>query len=112
MRKFKIKSDLAIEPSVFWSKTSMRSVNWELWPIVRMTSPKEWENRPIDSWEGDVELFKSWILLFGLIPVDRHSFRLRNTPEGFVFNECSKSWVNKEWNHHRTILARSRMHRQ
>jgi hypothetical protein len=113
MREFNIKSDLAIEPSVFWSTTSMRSVNWELWPIVRMTSPKEWQNRPIDSWEGGVELFKSWILLFGLIPIDRHSFRLRNTPKGFRFNECSSSLDEQRMEsppHH--SRARSWMHRQ
>jgi hypothetical protein len=108
MREFTIKSDLAIEASAFWSAASLRSVNWELAPIVSMTSPKEWQNSPICSWEGGADLFKSWILLFGLIPIDRHSFRLRHAPDGFGFDECSSSWINKEWNHRRTILAHDR----
>jgi hypothetical protein len=106
MREFTIQSDLAIEPSKFWAKTSMDSVNWELAPIVRMTAPNEWKNCPIDRWEVGRELFKSWILLFGFIPIDRHSFRLEEICAESGFRECSSSWMNREWNHERRTVAR------
>jgi hypothetical protein len=104
MREFKITSELAIDPEAFWSACSMKSVNWELAPLVRMTSPTEWQNRPICKWVGGRDLFRSWILLFGFFPVDRHSFGLRETPQGLGFRESSSSWMNEEWNHERTIL--------
>ena len=106
MHSFEIKSDLAIEPSEFWSTASLKSVNWELAPIARMTAPNEWAERGIESWEVGVDLFKSWILLCGLLPVDRHSFRFREIVRGAGFRECSSSWMNREWNHDRTIVAR------
>jgi hypothetical protein len=104
MREFTITSELAIDADAFWSACSMKSVNWELAPLVRMTSPTEWQNRPICKWDGGRDLFQSWVLLFGFLPVDRHSFGLRETPRGLGFRESSSSWTNKEWNHERTIL--------
>jgi hypothetical protein len=104
MREFKITSELAIDADAFWSACSMQSVNWELAPLVRLTSPSDWESRPIREWVGGRNLFRSWFLLFGFLPVDRHSFGLQETPQGLGFRESSSSWMNKEWHHERTIL--------
>jgi hypothetical protein len=108
MRSFEIQSDLAIPASEFLSQCCMQSVNWELAPIVRMTAPRPWQDSPIANWEVGSELFKSWILLFGLLPVDRHAFRLRKADFDRGFDECSSSWMNREWNHCREIRAHER----
>jgi len=105
MRSFEIKSNLAIEASEFWPNCSLKSVNWELAPLIRMTAPADWQSRPIEGWPVGVELFKSWILLFGVLPVDRHSFCLREIAPGFGFYERSSSWTSREWNHDRTVVA-------
>ena len=105
MREFKISSELAIDADAFWSACSMKSVNWELAPLIRMTSPTDWQHRPICEWESGGQLFQSWVLLFGFLPVDRHSFGLKETPQGLGFHESSSSWMNREWNHERTILS-------
>jgi hypothetical protein len=105
MRAFEIKSDLAIKASEFWSQCSLESVNWELAPFIRMTAPTDWQSQPIEGWPVGVELFKSWILLFGVLPVDRHAFRLREMAPGFGFYERSSSWTSREWNHDRTVVG-------
>jgi hypothetical protein len=106
MHEFTLQSDLAIGPDEFWAANTMKSVNWELSPIVRMTALKEWRSCPINQWEVGCLLFKSWILLFGIIPIDRHSFKLRRIYEGSGFLESSSSWVNKEWLHERRTTVR------
>jgi hypothetical protein len=108
MPAFEIKSDLAIEASEFWSECSLESVNWELAPVVKMTAPADWKNRRIEDWEVGRELFKSWILVFGILPIDRHAFRLREIAPGCGFHERSSSWMNREWNHDRMIVPHDR----
>jgi len=105
MREFTIQSDLAIEPDAFWTATSMDSVNWELGPIVKMTAPNPWKHSPMSQWEVDRDLFASWILLFGCIPIDRHAFRLRENGKSLGFCESSSSWINRQWQHDRSIVA-------
>jgi hypothetical protein len=105
MKEFTIRSKLDVAPQAFWAATSMQSVNWELAPLVRMTAPPEWRDCALSQWQAGRPLFKSWILLFGILPVDLHSFRLEAIdPEG-GFLEASSSWVNKAWRHERKTLA-------
>ena len=66
---------------------------------------REWRDRRISDWEVGRELFRSWILFFGILPVDRHAFRLRAIGPGLEFHETSSSWMNREWNHDREIRA-------
>lgn len=68
-----------------------------------MTVPPAWSNRGISDWPVGAELFSSWILLFGVLPIDRHAFRLRETDCECGFNEASSSWISREWNHRREI---------
>jgi hypothetical protein len=105
MRALEIQSDLAVGPDEFLSQCCLQTVNWELAPIVKMTAPSRWQNSRIADWEVGGPLFKSWILLFGVLPVDRHSFRLRKPTFDRGFDECSSSWMNRAWNHRREIRA-------
>jgi ligand-binding SRPBCC domain-containing protein len=105
MPSFELQSELAIGAAEFWSNASLESVNWELAPLVKMTAPREWQVRRISEWEVGRELFRSWILLFGVLPVDRHAFRLRAIGPAFEFREASSSWINRRWNHDREVRA-------
>lgn len=94
-------SILPVSPEELWPVVfSMHGVNRELGPWVRMTSPPGRElraDRP-----GEV-LFPSWILLFGLLPVDRHFLRFESVEAGKCFREDSYSWTHHYWRHTRTL---------
>ncbi|MFZ6644900.1 hypothetical protein ACO0LO_04245 [Undibacterium sp. TJN25] len=106
MREFTVQSDLAIDAAAFCANMSMQTVNWELSPIVRMSAPEPWRDCTLDQWQAGRLLFKSWIFLFGFIPVDLHAFRLEAIYAGAGFQENSSSWANKEWRHRRMVAAR------
>lgn len=82
---------------------TMEGVNYELSPWLQMSAPEEWQTKPIKHWPINREIFKSWIRLFGFIPVDLHVFKLIETSEKGI-KECSSSIINKYWKHDRTIL--------
>ncbi|MEO0367937.1 MAG: hypothetical protein AAF197_04020 [Pseudomonadota bacterium] len=88
--------------SLYADLLTMNGVNYELIPLVRMTAPSRWAEKPIQLWPIDEALFTSVILLFGIIPVDLHRFKLLGV-NGSGFEECSCSLVNEEWRHSRTI---------
>ncbi len=85
----------------------MHGVNAELYPLVRMTAPEAWSTRSILDWPVGQRLFRSWILFLGLLPVDRHDFRLKAIRPGQGFSEHSTSLVNALWRHERTVVARA-----
>lgn len=85
------------------SSLTMKSVNAEMRPLARMTVPTEWADRPILEWPTGVPLFNSWILLLGILPVDRHSVCFRSITPGKGFAETSTSLLNSSWHHQRVI---------
>ncbi|WP_028101580.1 hypothetical protein [Pseudoduganella violaceinigra] len=102
MPTFTIRTELAVTPEAFWRRMSMNAVNAELRPLVSMTAPAAWRNCPVEQWAAGPVLFRSVILLFGLIPVDVHSLRLAQIIPARGFLERSHSWCNKVWQHERT----------
>jgi len=83
---------------------AMDGVNYELMPVVKMTTPSDWASKPLELWPTGTELFSSVILLFGIIPVDLHKFKLSKVNKS-GFEERSSSITHKEWNHSRTIKS-------
>ncbi|WP_373097066.1 hypothetical protein [Zhongshania sp.] len=83
---------------------TMDGVNYELMPLVKMTTPSEWASKHLKLWPIGSELFSSVILLFGIIPVDIHKFKLSKVDEA-GFEERSDSLIHKKWNHSRTIKS-------
>lgn len=81
---------------------SLNGVNYELMPLVKMTAPRAWRQRPVPEWPASDYLFSSVILLFGIIPVDLHRFGLLNTDKQ-GFSEVSTSLVMQTWRHERII---------
>jgi ligand-binding SRPBCC domain-containing protein len=81
---------------------SMAGVNAELMPWVRMTAPAAWKDRGIDGLPTGRRLFRSVILLFGVLPIDWHHFLLE-TVDRHGFRERSTSLMNAHWHHDRTL---------
>ncbi len=82
--------------------TSAEGVNAELKPLVSMTFPTEgfdFSAAPIDQ-----PLFNSWILLFGFLPIDRHTFVLHEVGQTH-FIETSHTLLQKGWRHERYLTA-------
>lgn len=105
--EFSIESRLRESADNLWTQvTQMRGVNWELAPLVYMTAATRWKNQPLATWPLNRRVFRSLILLFRIIPVDVHSFRLA-AMEKFRFEEDSTSWMNASWKHTRTLIPKS-----
>lgn len=86
-----------------WARAvSWEGVNAELWPI-RMTAPVNWRGRQISDVPCGEPLFRSWILLFGILPTDLHHFKLESVGPGLRFQEDSSSLVNRQWRHQRVV---------
>jgi hypothetical protein len=81
--------------------STMDGVNAELRPCVRMTFPARWAR--LDGAPVDRLLFRSWLLLFGVLPVDRHALRLAAITPGEGFVEESTSWLQRRWRHQRRL---------
>lgn len=81
----------------------MTGVNDELHPFIRMTSPRAQDTLPAEV-DGSV-IFKSWLLLFGVVPLDRHALALTSVHEGVGFVEESSSWLQRRWRHERTLTS-------
>lgn len=102
--KFEVSSNLEVSSDEIRGLLTMKGVNTELSPLIRMTVPPEWANRAIFDWPTGRVLFSSWILLFGIIPVDRHRFFFQSLDRQRGFVEKSSSITNKLWCHRRDIV--------
>ena len=101
MIAYRFQSDLAAPSEAVWGAVSrMSGVNDELWPYLRMTHAGHGDQLLPSSEDGLVS-FSSWILLFGLVPIDRHF--LCAEPAGYGFAEESHSWLQRIWRHRRRL---------
>lgn len=104
MKPIVVESRLAADAATVRARVStMAGVNRELRPIARMTVPPGFSR--ID--QNDVPLgqvmLRSWVLLFGFLPYDRHALRLIGLDPGRGFHEESTSWAHKRWTHIRAL---------
>ncbi len=104
--KFEVSSSLKISPEQIDGLLTMKGVNTELSPLIRMTAPSEWSSKPIFEWPTGKVIFSSWILIFGILPIDRHTFFFQSIDRQRGFAEASSSLTNKLW-HHRREIARN-----
>lgn len=102
-REFRESVDLPVPAQAVLDNLHLAGVNEELRPLVRMTCPAGSEKRPIFEWPAGQTLFASWILLFGVLPIDRHSFFLERIEPGRGFHESSSSLTNRSWKHRRIV---------
>lgn len=105
-RTFRFESDLAASPDALWAHaTSMRGVNHELAPLVRMTYPRSRAVLTANEIRLGERMFRSWILLFGVLPIDWDDLRFVAIEPGRRFLERSAMATQRIWEHERTIEA-------
>jgi len=95
---------LAAPPAAVWERiASMTGVNAELMPIVRMTFPRDYERLDTSAIDAGKPLFRSVLLLFGVLPIDVHWVALAKLDPGVGFLECSSSLLQRRWIHERHL---------
>ena len=97
-------SRLKASPEQAWSwATSVAGILAELRPLARMTVPRGLANiREVDVQLGQ-PLARSWILLFGVLPIDRIDLTPVELDVGHRFVEESPMLSMRFWRHERTI---------
>lgn len=83
--------------------STMEGVNAELGPWLTMTSPPDFAGRSLDDARPGEPLFTSTMLLFGVVPFDRHRLRFQSITPGEGFVEVSSSWTERVWRHERHV---------
>ena len=92
--------------SVWRHATTPSGVNAELMPLVRMTWPAEVERLTPETITLGTRLFRSWILLLGVLPIDYDDLTVVELGPGFRFLERSTMLTQRLWQHERTIEDR------
>ncbi len=103
--EFRIATTLPAEPAAVWERAmSAEGINAELGPLLRMTVPRGVESLDLHNLEPG-PLGRSWLLLFGVIPVDYDQIGLERIEPGHGFLERSSMLSMRLWEHERTIVA-------
>ena len=95
-------SVLAVAPEDLWARVgTIDGANLELAPWLRMTAPRH--VRRLEDLPTGVPAFRSWLLLLGLVPVDRDEVRLVRVDPLHGFLERSRLLSAPRWEHERTL---------
>lgn len=99
------RSRLAVDPDRMWADaTRLSAINAELMPWMRMWAPVD--TLDAGSIVPGEEVGTCWLLLFGVVPVDRMRLRLLAfDPAKRTFHESSRLLTLRAWSHRRTVRA-------
>ena len=105
MRELVRSSDLAATPAQLWAHAvDPVGINAELRPLLRMTFPAAAAAKDIISTAPTGRtLFRSWILLGGIVPVEYDDLCLVEVEPGRRFLERSRLLSQRVWQHERII---------
>ena len=107
-RTFEVCSELGASAARVWEHaTDLRGINAELMPLMRMTSPKGWATLSADRVRLGERLFRSWLLLFGVLPIDYDDLTIVELQPGRRFLERSPMMSASVWEHERVVEATS-----
>jgi ligand-binding SRPBCC domain-containing protein len=101
---FTIASALGAPAARVWARVITREgINHELAPWMRMTMPSTFTT--LDPREVPLgrRLFRSWILLGGVLPIDYDDLTLVSIDPGRGFHERSAMASARVWEHRRTL---------
>jgi ligand-binding SRPBCC domain-containing protein len=102
--EFKVASHLEAPADSVWARAvTPEGINSELMPLVRMTLPRGVERLDPETVPIGRPIGRSWILLFGLIPIDYDDVTLVRMDPGRGFLERSPMLSQRLWEHERTI---------
>lgn len=99
-------TEVSAPPEACWRWiTSLEGMRREMTPYLRMTAPSHVHDiASLDVTLGK-PLFRSWILLFGIVPIDYSCLTLVELRPGEGFVEQSPMGSMKTWRHERGITA-------
>lgn len=107
MHSFEISTPLFAPADEVWRHvTSIAGVNGELLPLLRMTVPAALSGATLDSVPLGRRLGRSWLLLFGFLPVDFDDLTVAERGPGFRFLERSAMLTQSRWTHERVVVPR------
>jgi ligand-binding SRPBCC domain-containing protein len=102
---FEITTRLAGPADEVWAAAvSEAGINDELCPWLRMTMPKDLDAETIDDAPLGKPLGRSWILLWGVLPVDFDDLCLVERGPGLRFLERSRLGSARRWQHEREVV--------
>lgn len=104
--KVEVTSDLAADRRVVLSHVAtFDGVNQELRPLLTMTAPSPWREHSLFEAPVGKPLFRSWLLLGGVVPIDfdHIAFESIDPESGFV--ESSVMLTMTPWRHERRVTA-------
>jgi hypothetical protein len=99
-------SDLAAPAEEVWAAaTDLVAINDELGPWMRMTAPRGRRTLSVDDVTPGRRLFRSWLLVLGVLPVDYDDLTITAIGPGHRFQERSRMMSASVWEHERTVTA-------
>lgn len=99
-----VSSQLNAPATKVWERViSPEGINDEMRPYLRMTLPPGVDEITPETVEIGVPIGRSWILLFGLLPIDYDDVCLARLEPERGFLERSKMLSQRVWEHERTI---------
>lgn len=102
--EFEITTEVGAPPSTVWAHaTSMAGIQRELRPLVTMTFPAWASALTPETVKLGERLFRSWILLFGVVPVEYDDLTLVALEPGRRFLEESRTLTQRVWRHERIV---------
>ncbi|MDZ7855851.1 hypothetical protein [Sphaerotilus sp.] len=102
----RFESRLPVPQSLLWQWiTSVEGIRAELWPLMRMTLPRGVRSLADLPATPGVPLFRSWILLAGVLPIDHSDLTLQEINPGHGFVEQSAMGSMALWRHERRIVV-------
>ena len=97
---------VAATPAQAWAWiTSLNGISKEMSPFLHMSAPKGVNDLSSIQFEPGVPMFRSWITLFGLLPIDYSNLTLLSLNPDIGFIEQSTMGSMKLWRHERQIVA-------
>ncbi len=101
-----LESHLSASPEVVWAwMTSLEGISKEMAPWLRMSAPRGVHSIAGLAFQPGVPLFRSWICLFGVLPVDFSDLTLLSLTPGQGLVEQSHMGSMRFWRHERSIRA-------
>lgn len=103
MYRVTVKTGVAAPMHQVWSQIStMKGVNAELFPLLQMSCPDANISISKDLAKKG-PLFRSWLFLFGIIPIEYDDIGFSEVVEGRSFSERSEMALMSCWHHDRKL---------
>jgi ligand-binding SRPBCC domain-containing protein len=97
-------SSIAAPADLVWERaTTPEGINDELRPWLRMTTPRGMRGVTFADVKVGEPLGRSWILLFGFLPVDYDDIGIAELGPGKRFLERSTMLSMRSWQHERSV---------